>query len=460
MMLALLIPVPHLGLIGNSGIFVYIAGIIAFLAAVFGRPYVGIYLIVPLYTLASIRARARFYPLGKSMVYVVLLGVVLGLIFGKGYKLIPKTPINKLLVVQAFLLYLSLWQGSFFLGAPPPLSLDDPRVEDWVNYLIMPVTFILVTAAIKELKQIKILVFLMCVSGLLAARSVYAAVADRTLTAFNYDLRDGGVFSYAGANGAGAFFAWFIVMLVALAGPTKNRILRWSLLALAGYSSYVLLLTFSRGAYLAALVGLIILAFIKERKLLLLLIPFLLTWQLIVPEAVRDRINMTYDSSGKLEPSAAHRVSLWEDAEEIIQGNMVFGTGFNTYRYMGRDATGLNDTHNYFVKVMAETGIIGLMLYLAVLGAFFRTGYQLHKRARDPWLRAIGSGLMPAIIALMIANMFGDRWQYLQITGTLWGFLGCAMRGLMITEAEESKVISEIEQQELATPGLAVQLGV
>jgi putative inorganic carbon (HCO3(-)) transporter len=459
MPLLLLIPVPHLGLIGISGLVVYIGAILAFLLSAFGRPHVGIYFIVPLYTLASIRARAVVYPLGKSMVYVILLGVVLGLVFGKGYKLIPKTPLNKLLLAQAFLLYVSLWQGSFFLGAPLPLSLDDPRFEDWVNYLLMPVTFLLVTAAIREVKQIKVLLFLMGVSTALAARSVYAAVADRTLTSFSYDIRDGGTFGYAGANGAGAFFAWAIVMLVAFAGVTKNKLLRLGLLLLAGYSSYDLLLTFSRGAYLAALTGITLLALIKERKILILLIPFLFTWQMIVPGAVRDRISMTYDSSGNLDASAAHRVSLWEDAEQIIQGNLVIGTGFNTYRYMGRDATGLDDTHNYFIKVIAETGIFGLLLCLTVFGSIFRTGYQLHKRARDPWLRAIGTGLMPAIVALFIANMFGDRWQYLQITGFLWALLGCATRGLMLTETEEAKTVEEVDETGDLTPALAVRYG-
>jgi putative inorganic carbon (HCO3(-)) transporter len=112
--------------------------------------------------------------------------------------------------------------------------------------------------------------------------------------------------------------------------------------------------------------------------------------------------------------------------------------------------------------VIAETGIFGLLLTLVVIGSIFRTGYQLHKRARDPVLKAIGTGLMPAIIALFIANMFGDRWQYLQITGALWGLLGCATRGLMIADEEDKAkaAVEEVPQTEELTPALAVHYGV
>lgn len=463
MPIAIFIPIiHHFRLLGWTPLLIYLAGIAAFLLSVFWRPYIGIYFIVPLYPLQTFRYRVFQYPWGYRMPYIVLLGVILGAMFQKGYKVIHKNPLNKPLLIFFVLLYISLWYGSAYLQLPLPYSLDNPRFENWVNYMIMPVTMVLVTAVIRDVNQIKTLFWLLCGSCLLAARSVYNAVADRSLGSFTYDIRDGGVFGGAGANGAGAFFAWFSVMLIAVAVFTKKRSQRWALLGLASWCIYDLMLTFSRGAYLACLVGISVLAIIKERRILLLLIPFLFTWQLIVPGAVRDRVLMTYDSSDhQLDGSAQGRVNLWEDGIRFVQDNPVFGTGYNTYPYLHHlesyvNGMEINDPHNYYLKIVIETGFIGLMFFLAILWGMFRIGWRLYKRAREPILKGIALGLMPAILAVAVANLFGDRWEYLQTAGLLWALVGCAVRGLMLSQVTaEEKPVEVVEEPAELAPELA-----
>lgn len=215
---------------------------------------------------------------------------------------------------------------------------------------------------------------------------------------------------------------------------------------------YDLMLTFSRGAYLACFVGVFLLAIIKERKIFLLLIPFLLTWQMIVPGAVRDRVLMTYDSSDKqLDGSAESRVELWEDGVRFIKENPVIGSGYNTYPYlphlnMDVNSKELNDPHSYYMKVVIETGFIGLLFFLAILSGMFRIGRQLYKRAKDPMLKGLALGIMPAVAALAIANLFGDRWEYLQDAGFLWALIGCAARGLLLAESEETTEVHATEE--------------
>ena len=86
-------------------------------------------------------------------------------------------------------------------------------------------------------------------------------------------------------------------------------------------------------------------------------------------------------------------VSTWPLATGDANTGVPAGTGFNTYAYMGRVGD-YKDTHNYFIKVLVETGVLGFLLFLALILRFFWSGLMLHWKARDPLAKALGLGLM------------------------------------------------------------------
>ncbi len=70
----------HFGLTPYASAFLYASFILAFLLSVLWRPIVGIYFLVPLIPLQTARYYLIDFPLGKSVVDIILLGVVLGLL--------------------------------------------------------------------------------------------------------------------------------------------------------------------------------------------------------------------------------------------------------------------------------------------------------------------------------------------------------------------------------------------
>jgi O-antigen ligase len=185
--------------------------------------------------------------------------------------------------------------------------------------------------------------------------------------------------------------------------------------------------TFSRAGYLAILFSVFVLGILKDRKLLLVLGGFLLVWQSVVPTAVRERVNMTQNSNGQLEASAQERVDLWENAERSILSSPIVGNGFATFQ-LGEHVDNLKDTHNWYVKVLAETGLIGLILAMLLLQQLIALSYRLFKRASDPLYQGLGLGLLLTTCSCIVSNCFGDRWTYVEITGLLWVLAGAAIR--------------------------------
>lgn len=422
----------HFGAEGSIGILLYGSAIVCVLASIFWRPIVGIVYLTPLIPLQTARYRLNSFPLGASVVGIVLLAVALGILRRKR-PLFPKTPWTVLLGIYATFTFLSLILGSLFLGAPLPFP-GDERFAVWMEYMMMPLLLLLVAAVEPSRWQMKGILIMMCLAVLALDRNFLGTVSGRDFSAFSYDLRDAGSMGYAGINGMAAFEAQFVAFLLALAAFEKNFWLRLAYFTLSGCSAVCLMYSLSRGGYVAVLAGWLFLGLVKKRWMLVALIAFIFTWTALVPNAVRERVTMTYDAeAGGLDHSAETRITLWEDAMQVFDSNVVIGSGFNTYAYMHRVGN-YQDTHNFFLKVLVETGIFGLCLFLWLIGKTFLTGFRLSRQAKDPFLASLGLGLAAWIVTAVTANLFGDRWSFLQVCGYMWLIAGMVAHARKLEE--------------------------
>jgi O-antigen ligase len=155
---------------------------------------------------------------------------------------------------------------------------------------------------------------------------------------------------------------------------------------------------------------------------------------------------------GQFDSSAQTRLVLWQDAIALFKRNPITGTGFETYEFMGRVGP-YRDTHNYYVKVLAETGVVGMILYLALLWKLLGSGSRLFYGSEDPFWQAVGLGFLALVFCAIALNFFGDRWTYQQVDGYLWVFLGCVIRGLVVLnerrEPGQTDAVAELSPDEV-----------
>ena len=432
----------------------YFGGILALLLTVLWRPVVGMYYLVPLIPLQTVRYWINDLPLGQSVIDVMTVGVVVGLLVRRK-KILPKTPLDVVLLIYAVYTFLSLCWGSYYLHMPLPLSPKDPRLADWKSYMTMPLMLYLTVATVQDRRQFQVIIVLMCLAVFTLDRTLWSTVSGRDFSTYSDALREEGSMGYAGVNGLAAFEAQYATLLLALAGNEKRRIWWLGFIALAIFSSLCLMYSLSRGGYAAFLVGWVFIGLLQQRKLLVLFVAFLLCWTAVVPNAVRQRVFMTYDQErGGLEESADTRLELWNDAVEVVKTSPLFGTGFNTYAYMGRIGF-YRDTHNIYLKVLVETGFVGLTLFLLLLWQLARLGWRTYRTANDPLVRALGLGLMGWLACTAVANFFGDRWTYLQVNGYLWVTAGLVWQGLRVHEAAQAESAAPAgEPEQFGEPAL------
>ena len=410
------------------------------------RPQAGVYYLVIVLPLQALRYDLHAFPLGASVIDITLLGVALGIFLQRREPIFADLPMKRLLLASAAYLYLSMWLGSISVGLGWPLALSDPRFTVWKSYVEMSVFFAASFAAIKTARQIQAVLALMCLSVLYVSYDFFQAMYEADLSSFQEGLRQaamaGNQMGYAGINGFAAFECVLALFLLGYYNSRLSPLLKaFVLLALVG-SIYGVLFAFSRGAYLALAAGVVLMGLLHKRSFLIVGVAAALIAVMALP-AVRERINGTYvqsegSSDTTLESSAQERVIIWQDALELIKASPWVGSGFDTYRYMHR-SLGYGDTHNYYLKVLVEQGVLGLMLFLAVVWRMFLQGYELFRRTVDPLSSSLGMGFCVCIAGAAVVNVFGDRWTYQQVDSYLWILLAIVCRARLLRGKAETE---------------------
>jgi putative inorganic carbon (hco3(-)) transporter len=416
-----------------------------------GRPLTGLYFMIPFLPYRTLRDKFADYPLGGNMLTILVVAIIVGALF-RG-KHLPKSKLYGIWALFGVYLYISMWLGTALGNAPAPLWLSDANFVTWKDYMLIPLIFAAASLVIEDRKAVRTVVLVTAISLLLIDRTCILESLSRSWATFDESKRSGGPLVY-GSNQTAAYLAEFAIFFWGFGQFLKRKKLKLLNYGLVALTIFATMYTFSRGGYLAVLAGVFLLGVLKDRKLLVVLGVFLFTWQALVPAPVQERVTMTQNSNGRLEASAQERVSLWENAVDSIESSPIVGTGFATFQY-GHHVDNLKDTHNLYVKVMVETGIIGLIIVLVLFQQFLASAYRLFKHATDPLYRGLGLGLFSAMCSCLVANLFGDRWTYLEITAPLWVLAAAAIRANEFTTAEPTTEPAQVHTAIAVNPYIA-----
>jgi putative inorganic carbon (hco3(-)) transporter len=440
-----------LGLAHYIPLIAYVGCWVMCLVSLGGRPLLGLYYLLPFLPYRTMRDHFLIYPLGANILTILVVSILVGaVIHGKRP---PKSNLYLIWLISAIYLYISMWYGAALGNGPSPLWLSNANFVVWKDYLLIPLVFMAASMVIEDRKAIRIVIILTAITLLLIDRSAIGEAMSRSFAHFDESKRDAGPLGLAGTNGLAAFLTQFALFFWGFTLYVKNKKYKLLGYGLVAITLFATLYTFSRASYIAVILGVILLGILKERKILLVVFAFLLTWQTVVPVAVTERVKMTQDSNGQLEASAGTRIELWEEAKVSMISNPIFGTGYDTFEF-GTHAGNLRDTHNWYVKVMVETGLIGIAFALLTFQQMLAASYRLFKQAKDPLYQGLGFGLVLAVAAAMILNFFGDRWNFLEIIGLLWVLMAAALRATELDAKSSSESVEVVEKMAPSNPYL------
>ena len=196
-----------------------------------------------------------------------------------------------------------------------------------------------------------------------------------------------------------------------------------------------LLLTWSRGAWLATVALIVIFALLCSRKTLRKL--FLLGFAApLIPIFTPDSIARRLSSIGDLSDSSTlYRVYTWRGSMEVVRDYFWSGIGYGTsayqeiypmYAYAGIEAA--QHSHNLFLQILLGVGIGGLLLFLTAMFLFAQMNLEYIKNTKDAKSRLMVISAVCAIAATLVMGLFDFVWYNYRIFFLFWAVLalGCA----------------------------------
>jgi len=225
----------------------------------------------------------------------------------------------------------------------------------------------------------------------------------RTMDTLDYLHRISACFRHA--NNFGAYLV--VIIPVFLSFIFSNSInLRNKIYFFMGLLplSFCLARTSSRGAWLAASLAVLILSFLKSKKLFIILIVLFIILPFILPQQMKAR---AFDVLNFHEGTGWERLKLWGQALTMVREHPFLGFGVNTYTknvpaFKSADYWNAIYPHNCYLQMAAEIGLIGLGLFLtfAIL-AFVYIGRCL-KFLKEGWMRSVAVGLFAGLIGFLM----------------------------------------------------------
>lgn len=203
----------------------------------------------------------------------------------------------------------------------------------------------------------------------------------------------------------------FLTLLLVLGSallPHVHGVRRAVLAVLLGGAGLALVLTYTRSAWLAALVGLVAVGLLQQRVLIACIAAVVVAGALLVPQ-VTDRISNVETrrfDSGQASNSFAWRLDYWTESLELARRSPIVGIGIDQVKAVTEER---QPPHNDFLRSAVEAGVAGLLAYLGLLitlGLVLRNGYRRTEPGNLD--RGVVVGAVGCFAAFLVFSLSGN----------------------------------------------------
>jgi O-antigen ligase len=407
-----------------------------------GKPWMGLALIF--LVKASLDNLSQRYAVTGSLNANGLMNVLI-ILGGAGYLILFRLSsiraLSRIPAVRWFTLFLVLCLVSLTYS-----RFREAGIRDWVRLASAFMLFVLMIDGFRE-RETHFTSYVLS-AMLLGSLVPIGIAAFQAVTGSGYSITVGynrvfGTFWHP--NGLAFFVSQ--VALYALAGVlySHSRPRRMIYAAVAGMAILILVMTFTRIAWIAFLIGAFALSSMRGFRLAVALpIALAISLALVVP--IRERFsdltslslrNMStvspipgYSVSALFNNSLHFRIYVWSSTAPLFMRSPILGNGWGSFNDLAAEAALIGEgAHNDYWRLLVETGLMGLVVYLGLVISVMKTALRL-RRARLPGFQVIIHGFIAGFLSYLISQMTDNLFEYQTVMWYIWG-----MAGLVVAQA-------------------------
>ncbi len=342
-----------------------------------------------------------------------------------------KTPLNVPIAAYISICLISTMLG--FMMGRVKIATGFFFVLKYFEYYIV---YFMVVNHLKERKQIERFVAVMLiVCGIVCLVAITQIPAGGRVTA----PFEGGT---GEPNTLGGYLVFMLSIVLGLLATSESTGYKKSLAVLAVLIVISLLATLSRSSWIAVIPMLIALILFSKKKLALvaILIAVILLAPFSLPKAVKERVLFTVtqryhkeqiEIAGiRIDTSTSDRLRSWKNVltNDFIR-HPLFGYGITGYRFL--DAQ--------FPRVIVETGMIGLSVFVWLLITIFKSGLHVYRNTTEPLFNGLALGFLAGFVALLAHAVGSNTFIIVRIMEPFW-FLTAVVIMIPSIATDERKV--------------------
>ncbi len=230
-------------------------------------------------------------------------------------------------------------------------------------------------------------------------------------------------------NGLGDYLALLVPLALGWARYEKRRWLRLVLLAAAGVLGLGLLLTFSRGAWLALVGAIMVVALSFDRRLLAAALAAAVILSVAVPPISRRVGQLASRHYWQRSMVYGGRLYRWNQAYEQLAHAPLTGAGMGQFGgAVAARRMGVMYSDNYYAKTAAEAGVVGLAAFIVLMAACGWLGFRTFRALRGRPEQALALGLWGALLVVIFHNAVENIFEIPFINVYFWFLAGLLSR--------------------------------
>jgi len=284
------------------------------------------------------------------------------------------------------------------------------------RFLLIPIVYSLASGIDNE-KDLKTAIYIFIIStGLYSLSGIISYIINPNVRVrhIQNSMTEGGI-TMLGALAAFTV-AWF----------TKK--IFWKIIFLSStiISIICLVLTATRGSWLGFFVGIFIILFYLNKKILLMIPVMIVAFYFLLPANFKTRVENIFNPNYR---TNQYRLYWWSVGLKIFKDHPLVGIGdvstgdmYDKYKDPG-DKERIGHFHNNFVHIAVTLGGIGLAAFLYMTIAIFYRLWKIDKKTNYGWALAA----LAMFVAFHINGLFEWNFGDQEIITMIWFSLGLAL---------------------------------
>lgn len=291
--------------------------------------------------------------------------------------------------------------------------------------------------AVTTKKQTDVLIYLLVAAGAIVAIYgiyQYAFGADSNEAWLDQDMFD--TFStrvYSTLENPNVLAEYLLLIIpLAVAGVLSSKSQSgkiYSAIA-AGIMVLCMLFTISRGGWLGLIFAMAVFLILADRRFIILGIIAAIAAALVMPDSIISRFTSIGNTS---DGSTSYRLAIWMGTLAMLKDYWFCGIGpgpsaFNmVYPSYSYNAATAQHSHNLYLQIVCDAGVVGIIMFIALLFVFFKTTCGALARTADRKTRLRLIAVISGMFGFLLQGMTDFSFYNYRVMLLFWVYIALGM---------------------------------